>query len=46
MTDEKIADAANLKITSLYELAVKAGIEDARGFVRNFIEYEREVERA
>ena len=46
LTDEKIADAANLKITSLYELAVKAGIEDARGFVRNFIEYEREVERA
>ncbi len=46
LTDEKIAEAANLKITSLYELAVKAGIEDARGFVRNFIEYEREVERA
>lgn len=46
LTDEKIADAANLKITSLYELAVKAGIEDARGFVRTFIEYEREVERA
>ena len=46
LTDEKIAEAANLKITSLYELAIKAGIEDARGFVRNFIEYEREVERA
>lgn len=46
LTDEKIAEQANLKITSLYELAIKAGIEDARGFVRNFIEYEREVERA
>ncbi len=46
LTDESITEAANLKITSLYELAVKAGIEDARGFVRNFIEYEREVERA
>lgn len=46
LTNEAIAEAANLKITSLYELALKAGIEDARGFVRNFIEYEREGERA
>ncbi len=46
LTNEAIAEAANLKITSLYELALKAGIEDARGFVRNFIEYEREGERS
>lgn len=46
LTDEEIAQQANLKITSLYELAVAAEIEDARGFVRNFIEYEREEERA
>ena len=46
LTNENIAQAANLKITSLYELALKAGIDDARGFVKNFIEYEREVERA
>ena len=46
LTNESIAQAANLKITSLYELALKAGIDDAKGFVKNFIEYEREVERA
>lgn len=45
LTDEKIAKAANLKVTSLYELAVKAGIADARGFVQSFIDHEREVER-
>jgi energy-coupling factor transport system ATP-binding protein len=45
LTDESIASRANLKITSLYELAQKAGIEDARGFVQHFIDYEREVRR-
>lgn len=30
LTDEKIADQANLKVTSLYELALKAGIEDPK----------------
>lgn len=45
LTDEKIAKAANLKVTSLYELAVKADIADARGFVQSFIDHEREVER-
>lgn len=46
LTDETIAEAANLKVTSLYELAIKAGIEDAKGFVQSFIDHEREVERA
>lgn len=46
LTNEAIAEAANLKVTSLYELAVKAGIEDAKGFVQSFIDHEREVERA
>lgn len=41
LTDEKIADQANLKVTSLYELALKAGIEDPTSFVQNFIDHER-----
>ncbi|MCD8250081.1 MAG: ABC transporter ATP-binding protein [Lachnospiraceae bacterium] len=45
LTDEKIAEQANLKITSLYELARMADIDDARGFVQYFIDYEREVHR-
>ncbi|HJA93768.1 MAG TPA: ABC transporter ATP-binding protein [Candidatus Eisenbergiella merdipullorum] len=45
LTDEKIAERAYLKKTSLYELAVKCGIADASGFVERFIHYERE-ERA
>ena len=32
---------ANLKTTSLYDLAVKIGIEDPSVFVQNFIDYER-----
>lgn len=41
LTNEEIADKANLKITSLYELAKLVGIEDAQGFVQKFIDYER-----
>lgn len=41
LTNEKIAEQANLKITSLYELAKLTGIEDAEGFVQKFIDYER-----
>ena len=41
LTDEDIAEQANLKVTSLYELALKAGIEDPSAFVQNFIDYER-----
>lgn len=41
LTDEKIAEQANLKVTSLYELALKAGIEDPTSFVQNFIDHER-----
>lgn len=41
LTDEEITAKANLKVTSLYELAVKAGIEEPDTFVRNFIHYER-----
>ncbi len=41
MTNEEIAARANLKVTSLYELAKLVGIEDAQGFVQKFIDYER-----
>ncbi len=41
LTSEEIAGKANLKTTSLYDLAVKIGIEDPSAFVQNFIDYER-----
>lgn len=40
LTNSGIADKASLKITSLFHLAEKAGIEDKQGFVQNFINYE------
>ena len=45
LTNEAIAASASLKLTSLYDLALAAGIEDAQGFVQHFIDYEREVTR-
>lgn len=45
LTNEEITEKANLKITSLYELAQKAGISDAGGFVQKFIDYERRTMR-
>jgi len=45
LTNPEIAAAANLKITSLYELAIKLGIEQPSGFVQKFIDYEKEVHR-
>lgn len=41
LTNEDITERANLKITSLYELAVGCGVENPEGFVQNFIDYER-----
>ena len=41
LTDEKIIQEASLKETSLYDLALKCGIEDGTDFVKRFIEYER-----
>ena len=41
LTDEHLAERANLKKTSLYDLAVKCGILDASGFVERFIQYDR-----
>jgi energy-coupling factor transport system ATP-binding protein len=49
LTDNEVITAANLKRTSLYDLALEAGIDDGRGFVRHFVEFdrrEREKQRA
>ena len=43
LTDAAIIEQASLKETSLYELALSCGIDDARGFVQRFIDHEREV---
>ena len=45
LTDPEIIRAASLKETSLYELAVRCGIDSPRQFVQRFIDYEREVAR-
>ena len=45
LTNRDVIERASLKETSLYELALRCGIDDARGFVRRFIDYEREVVR-
>lgn len=45
LTNERIAEQANLKVTSLYELAVMTGIDDPSLFVQNFIDYERGTRR-
>lgn len=43
LTNETITAPAYLKQTSLYEMAVKCGIEDPSQFVQRFINYERAV---
>jgi energy-coupling factor transport system ATP-binding protein len=41
LTDEGIIEKASLKRTSLYDIAVKAGIPDPRSFVSRYIRYDR-----
>ena len=43
LTDGDVISRASLKETSLYALARLCGIEDGRGFVARFIDYEREA---
>jgi len=43
LTDDKIINKASLKRTSLYELALKAGLDDPQMFVDRFIKYDREI---
>ncbi len=45
LTDEEISDRAYLKKTSLYDLALRCGIDEPSAFVECFIQYEREVGR-
>lgn len=43
LTDNGVIEEANLKETSLFNLAQMAGIEDGTHFVQSFIDYERRV---
>ena len=43
LTDKKVIEQANLKETSLYELAVKSELKNPRQFVKKFINYDRKV---
>jgi energy-coupling factor transporter ATP-binding protein EcfA2 len=43
LTDQRVIQEANLKLTSLYNLAQMAGIGDETHFVQNFIDYERSL---
>lgn len=43
LTDKNVIDSANLKETSLFNLAQMAGIKDETKFVQSFIDYERLV---
>ncbi len=43
LTDPEIVERASLRETSLYELAVRCGVDDPRAFVQRFIDYDREV---
>ena len=41
LTDEELSEKAYLKKTSLYDLAVKCGIDSPESFTRRFIDHER-----
>ena len=43
LTDVRVIEEANLKETSLFNLAQQAGIEDGTQFVQRFIDYERRL---
>ncbi len=43
ITDKKVIFEANLKETSLYELAIKANLDNPREFVKKFINYDRRI---
>jgi energy-coupling factor transporter ATP-binding protein EcfA2 len=43
LTDSHVIEKANLKETSLFNLAQMAGIEDGTQFVQRFIDFERKM---
>ena len=45
LTSETLTQEASLRLTSLYTLAKRMGIEDTTSFARNFIQYERVMRR-
>ena len=45
LTNKEVIKKANLKETSVYELAVKCRIRDSRNFVNKFINYDRGIRR-
>jgi len=45
LTDDEIIEKASLKRTSLYSLALKAGLPDPRGFVGRYIAFDRQRRR-
>jgi len=45
LTDDGIIEKASLKRTSLYSLALKAGLPDPRGFVGRYIAFDRKRRR-
>jgi len=45
LTSADIARKASLKVTSLYELAIRIGLPDCERFVQHFIDYERRTAR-
>jgi energy-coupling factor transport system ATP-binding protein len=46
LTNETLIEGASLKRTSLYDLALKAGLAAPQAFVSRFIEYERNLRQA
>jgi energy-coupling factor transport system ATP-binding protein len=45
LTDSRVIEDANLKATSLFNLARMAGIKDGTHFVQGFIDYERRMKK-
>ncbi len=45
LTNPEVVRKAYLKETSLYDLSLKCGIENASDFVQHFIDYDREVRK-
>lgn len=45
LSDKDMIERANLKETSLYELALKANLNNPRGFIQKFINFDRRVRK-
>ncbi len=45
LTDDKIIELANLKQTSLYQLAIRAELDNPREFVKRFIDCDRSIRK-